>query len=51
MFLYAPTIDIDDCADVVCQNGGTCVDECNGYSCTCVDGYDGDNCENGMNHS
>ncbi|OSZ79323.1 hypothetical protein CAP35_14010 [Chitinophagaceae bacterium IBVUCB1] len=31
----------DECKDVVCQNGGTCVDG----TCTCTTGYEGTNCE------
>lgn len=31
----------DACKDVVCQNGGTCVDG----SCDCAAGYEGTNCE------
>ncbi|WP_276133472.1 calcium-binding EGF-like domain-containing protein [Polluticoccus soli] len=31
----------DECEDVVCQNGGTCVDG----SCVCSSGYEGTNCE------
>ena len=38
---------IDDCASSQCQNGGTCVDGINSYSCNCVPGYAGDNCETG----
>ena len=32
---------IDPCADVVCQNGGSCVDG----TCICPEGYTGPNCE------
>ena len=28
-----------------CHNGGTCVDGVNGYTCTCVGGYSGANCQ------
>lgn len=31
----------DPCADVTCQNGGTCVEG----DCECADGYTGTNCE------
>lgn len=31
----------DECKDVVCQNGGTCVDG----NCVCATGYEGANCE------
>jgi hypothetical protein len=27
------------------QNGATCANEEGGYSCICVNGYEGDNCE------
>ena len=40
-------VDIDECATNPCQNGGSCADQINGYTCSCVDGYDGINCENG----
>ena len=40
-------IDIDECATGPCQNGGSCTDQINDYTCACVDGYDGLNCENG----
>ena len=42
-------IDIDECASSPCQNGGNCTDIVNGHTCSCVDGYDGPNCENGDN--
>ena len=28
-------VNIDDCVNNVCQNGGTCVDGVNTYTCTC----------------
>ena len=40
-------VDIDDCADQPCQNGGTCIDSVNDYSCNCVDGYSGKDCSVG----
>ena len=39
--------DVDDCLSGPCMNGGTCKDELNGYNCSCVVGYSGDNCETG----
>ena len=40
-------LDIDECATSPCQNGGSCTDQINSYTCNCVDGYDGPNCEIG----
>ena len=40
-------LDIDDCVTIPCQNGGSCTDQLNSYTCNCVDGYDGTNCETG----
>ena len=42
-------IDIDECASSPCQNGGSCTDQVNGYTCNCVDGYGGTSCESGNN--
>ena len=39
--------DIDDCADGPCQNGATCTDGVNDYSCTCVAEFKGKNCSVG----
>ena len=39
--------DIDDCADMPCQNGGTCIDAVNNYTCNCAAGYTGRNCSVG----
>ncbi|XP_035685325.1 uncharacterized protein LOC118421892 [Branchiostoma floridae] len=35
----------DECASDPCNNGGTCTDGVNGYTCDCAAGYEGDNCE------
>ena len=31
-----------------CQNGASCMDEVNGYTCNCVLGYNGTHCENNI---
>ena len=41
--------DIDDCASHPCENGATCIDAVNDYTCNCVDGYTGRNCSIGKN--
>lgn len=33
------SINYDDCRENRCQNGAQCVDELNGYSCICPEGY------------
>ena len=38
--------DIDECASSPCQNGGSCTDQVYNYTCSCVGGYGGANCEN-----
>ena len=40
--IYLP--DIDDCSPNPCQNGGTCTDGVNQYTCACAAGYNGINC-------
>ncbi|XP_078485755.1 uncharacterized protein LOC101242992 isoform X2 [Ciona intestinalis] len=37
--------DIDDCASMPCANGGTCTDGVASFTCACVNGYTGTNCE------
>ena len=44
-----PLLDIDECADKPCLNGGTCVDGVNDYTCVCAVGYTGENCGIGKN--
>lgn len=41
------SIEIDECDSDPCQNGGTCNDLVNAFSCDCPAGYEGDMCENG----
>jgi len=37
--------DSDVCDNSPCENGGSCKEEGDSYSCTCVDGYEGDQCQ------
>ena len=37
--------DINDCVNLTCLNGGSCVDDLNNYTCRCVSGFKGDRCE------
>ena len=43
---FIPT-DINECDSSPCQNGGTCEDQVNGYTCHCLSGYNGDHCQAG----
>ena len=38
-------VNIDECASAPCQNGGTCSDGVNGYTCACGAGYTSVRCE------
>ena len=40
---------INDCDGVICQNGGTCQDGVNSFSCDCLEGYAGNMCEANIN--
>ena len=42
-------VDIGECSSEPCQNGGTCVDEINAFTCICMIGYTGDVCETSKN--
>lgn len=33
------SLDYNDCEEHRCQNGAQCMDELNGYSCICPEGY------------
>ncbi|KAH3881014.1 hypothetical protein DPMN_004937, partial [Dreissena polymorpha] len=36
---------INECSPALCKNGATCSNLPNAYSCTCVPGWKGKNCE------
>lgn len=36
--------DYDECSPDPCQNGATCVDGINDYTCTCLPGYSSKTC-------
>ena len=40
-------LDIDDCVNHTCANGGLCVDGINTYTCNCSAGYTGVRCLTG----
>ena len=42
--MTANFLDIDDCVNHTCANGGLCVDGVNSYSCNCSAGYTGERC-------
>ncbi|KAH3812262.1 hypothetical protein DPMN_140688 [Dreissena polymorpha] len=39
--------DANECASSPCQNGATCNNLLDAYTCTCVPGYEGTNCNTG----
>ena len=48
---YFQLIDVDECQNSPCKNGGTCINIINGYRCECMNGASGKNCENGWYRS
>jgi len=36
---------VDECSSNPCENGGTCTDGVNGFTCSCLAGYTGTTCE------
>ena len=43
--LFVSFLDINECSSSPCQNGGLCADGVNRYTCSCVAGYSGANCQ------
>ena len=44
-------IDVYECTSSPCQHGATCVDDVNGYTCICADGWTGLLCETSKYYS
>ena len=42
--------DTDECDSHPCQHGSTCTDRVNGYTCTCISGYESTTCGTGKSH-
>ena len=40
-------LDVDNCANAPCANGGTCINAVNDYTCECAPGYTGTDCSDG----
>ena len=45
LFIFS---DVNECQNNPCQNGGKCTNVNGGYSCSCVSGFEGKNCEKGI---
>lgn len=45
LFNFFFAIDIDECLDSPCLNGGNCTNTGGGYDCQCPLAFTGDNCE------
>ena len=43
-YVRCVTVDVNECDSSPCQNGGTCLDDVNGYSCSCAAPYAGTHC-------
>ena len=40
-------VDINECTSNPCENGAICTDAVDAYTCACIAGYTGINCETG----
>lgn len=47
IFFLCVCVDIDECSSYPCQNGGTCTDGVNSFTCHCPPGFTGTLCETG----
>ena len=41
-------LDVNECKSNPCENGGTCTNAVNGYTCKCVPGYTDKTCRTGL---
>jgi hypothetical protein len=44
LFTFFIPVDSENCSPNPCENGGTCTDGVNSFSCECVPGWEGDTC-------
>ena len=42
---FFPQVDINECTNNPCLNGGNCTDQVNEFQCTCPPGWTGSNCQ------
>ena len=47
IYTYKLFLDVDECESNPCKNGGICEDGTNSYTCICLPGYTGHDCETG----
>ena len=40
--------DMDECSSNPCAHRGTCIDGVNSFTCLCIEGYTGHDCETGI---
>ena len=45
--VFSSSLVIDNCMNVTCANGATCVDGVDNFTCICFPGYTGELCETG----
>ena len=46
-FILLHSLEINVCEENPCQNGGVCENEEDTYTCNCIEGFTGDNCDEG----
>lgn len=47
-FSFCFIVDIDDCVNVTCLHGGSCIDFPNTFKCQCLQGYENIYCQSGL---
>ena len=51
VYVLCFVVAVNECSPNPCKNGGSCTDLVNGFSCSCVAGYNGDDCSSGKDHN